>query len=143
MKFKVFDNKTGKEADTYEIALHEEWARSLVYCDMEGFAITEGGDLVLMDECGNVVYCDAERFKVIFEGEAEKGNRTMTNEDAIKNVNDVLLSLRERGAVNIVIPDLIEALQMAVNALTDKNKLTCLECEGCVLFATCDHKKDS
>lgn len=143
MKFKVYDNKTGKEAGTYDIALHEEWARSLVYCDMEGFAITEDGDLVLMDECGNVVYCDADRFKVIFEGEAEKENGTMTNEDAIKNVNDVLLSLRARGAVNIVIPDLIEALQMAVNALADKNKLTCLECEGCGFCDTCDHKKDS
>lgn len=67
----------------------------------------------------------------------------MTNEDAIKNVNDVLLSLHTRGAVNIVIPDLIEALQMAVNALADKNKLTCLECEGCGFCATCNHKKDS
>ncbi len=76
MKFKVYDNKTGKEANVYEIALHEEWARSLVYCDMEGFAITEDGDLVLMDECGNVVYCDADRFEVIFEGEVKKGKLT-------------------------------------------------------------------
>ena len=61
MKFKVFDNKTGKEADTWNIALNEEWAQSLIYCDMEGFAITEDGNLVLMDECGHVVYCDTER----------------------------------------------------------------------------------
>lgn len=67
MKFRVMDNKTGKEADPYEIALHEEWAQGLVYCDMEGFAITEDGDLVLMDECGTCVYCDPERFKVVFE----------------------------------------------------------------------------
>lgn len=41
----------------------------------------------------------------------------MTNEEAIKNVNNFLLSLHTRGCVNIVIPEAIEALQMAVNAL--------------------------
>ena len=69
MKFRVIDKQTSKEADPYEIALHEEWASCLVYCDMEGFAITEDGYLVLMDECGNVVYCDTDRFKVVFEDE--------------------------------------------------------------------------
>lgn len=73
MKFRVIDRKTGKEADPYEIALNEEWAQSLIYCDMEGFAITEDGNLVLMDECGQVVYCDTERFKVVFEDERPHG----------------------------------------------------------------------
>lgn len=73
MKFKVIDNKTGKEADTWNIALNEEWAQSLIYCDMEGFAITEDGNLVLMDECGHVVYCDTDRFKVVFEEERPHG----------------------------------------------------------------------
>ena len=67
MKFRVIDKKTGKEADPYEITRHEEWAYSLVYCNIEGFAITQDGSLVLMDECGNFVYCDADRFKVVFE----------------------------------------------------------------------------
>ena len=69
MRFRVSDNKTGKEADAYEIALHEEWANHLCYCDMEGFAITENGHLMLADECGKSVYCDADRFKVVFEDE--------------------------------------------------------------------------
>ena len=73
MKFRVIDKQTGKEADPYEIALHEEWAQSLVYCDMEGFAITEDGDLMLADECGHVVYCDPERFKVVFEDDQPSG----------------------------------------------------------------------
>ena len=73
MKFRVIDKQTSKEADTYEIALHEEWASCLVYCDMEGFAITEDGSLVLMDECGNFVFCDTERFKVVFEDERPHG----------------------------------------------------------------------
>ena len=72
MKFRVIDNKTGKEADTWNIALHEEWAQSLIYCDMEGFAITEDGNLVLMDECGHSVYCDADRFEVVFDEEPKQ-----------------------------------------------------------------------
>ncbi len=74
MKFRVIDKKTGKEADTWNIALHEEWAQGLVYCDMEGFAITEDGYLMLADECGHVVYCDTERFKVVFEEERPHEN---------------------------------------------------------------------
>lgn len=73
MGFKVIDKRTGKEADPYEIALHEEWANGLVYCDMEGFAITEDGSLVLMDECGHSVYCDTERFKVVYEDKRQHG----------------------------------------------------------------------
>ena len=64
--FTVIDHKTGKEADAYEIALHEEWAKGLCYCDMEGFAILEDGSLILCDECGKFVYCDTERFEVIW-----------------------------------------------------------------------------
>ena len=73
MKFRVIDKKTGKEANPYEIALYEEWAQRVVYCDMEGFAITEDGDLMLADECGNSVYCDPERFKVVFEDDRPHG----------------------------------------------------------------------
>ena len=67
MRFTVIDNKTGKEADVEKIALEEKWAYSLIYCDMEGFAITENGDLVLLDECGHYEFCDSKRFKVILE----------------------------------------------------------------------------
>ena len=69
--FKVFDNNTNKEADPSDIVLHEEWAKNLIYCDMEGFALLEDGTLILLDECGNFVYCSPERFEVRW-GEAEK-----------------------------------------------------------------------
>jgi hypothetical protein len=65
--FIVIDNKTGKEADTYNIALHEDWAKHLCYCDMEGWAIEEDGTLLLVDECGRFAYADRERFKVKWE----------------------------------------------------------------------------
>lgn len=66
--FHVIDKKTGKEADTYDIALHEEWAKGLCYCDMEGFALMEDGTLYLMDECGNCVCADRDRFEVVWDG---------------------------------------------------------------------------
>ena len=69
--FHVVDRKTGKEADCYEIALYEEWAKGLCYCDMEGFAIGEDGTLWLMDECGKMVYADGERFEVIWDDPEE------------------------------------------------------------------------
>lgn len=67
MRFKVIDKKTGKEADVEEIALHEDWAKGLVYCDIEGFAITEDGELILADECGKFAYCPNDRFEVVFK----------------------------------------------------------------------------
>lgn len=73
MTFRVIDKKTGKEADTYKIALKEDWAKHLIYCDMEGFAIEEDGSLVLMDECGNVAYCPDDRFEIVFEKEEPQG----------------------------------------------------------------------
>lgn len=65
--FTVIDNKTGEYPDLWDIALTEEWAKHLMYCDMDGFAITEDGVLVLLDECGGVAYCPEERFTVLFE----------------------------------------------------------------------------
>jgi hypothetical protein len=67
MKFTVIDKKTGKEPDESEIALTEDWAKDLIYCDMEGFAIQQDGTLILMDECGKFVYCPEDRFRVIWE----------------------------------------------------------------------------
>lgn len=65
--FIVIDDNTSKQADISEIALKEDWAKGLMYCDMEGFAINENGQLVLLDECGNFTYCPYDRFTVKFE----------------------------------------------------------------------------
>ena len=66
MKFRVIDNKTGKEADPCKIA-REEWVRNLIRLDIEGFALLESGSLVLLDECGNFEYCPSDRFTVVFD----------------------------------------------------------------------------
>lgn len=62
--FIVIDTNTGKEADIYNIALHEDWAKHLCYCDMDGWAIQDNGSLLLLDECGRYACADRERFKV-------------------------------------------------------------------------------
>ena len=64
LEFTVTDAKTGKAPDLWDIALQEEWAKELMYSDMEGFAIQENGTLVLMDECGNYAYCPQGRFRI-------------------------------------------------------------------------------
>ena len=65
--FTVIDVKTGEYPDLEAIALHEDWAKGLVYCDMEGFAIEEDGSLLLMDECDNSRYCPIGRFEIVWE----------------------------------------------------------------------------
>ena len=65
--FIVIDSQTGNEADTYNIALHEDWAKHLCYCDMDGWAIQDDGSLLLLDECGRYAYADRERFKVVWD----------------------------------------------------------------------------
>ena len=63
--FDVVDTQTGEYPDLQWIAINEDWAKGLIYCDMEGFAIDEDGNLVLMDECGNFAYPPAGRFQVV------------------------------------------------------------------------------
>lgn len=62
--FTVIDTTTGQEADTYNIALHEDWAKHLIHYDISGWAITDDGDLILIDDRGGFAYADPERFKV-------------------------------------------------------------------------------
>lgn len=66
--FHVIDKKTGQEADPWEIALNEAWAKHLCYCDMEGFAILEDGSLILADECGRFEFIQEEdRFEIVWD----------------------------------------------------------------------------
>ena len=62
--FDVVDTTTGKYPDWERIAREEDWAKGLVYCDMDGIAIQEDGSLILLDECGNCVSCPHDRFEI-------------------------------------------------------------------------------
>ena len=63
--FTIIDNKTGKYPDCEEIALKEDWAKHLCYCDVDAFAITEDGSLILLDDCGKCAFCPDGRFTVV------------------------------------------------------------------------------
>lgn len=67
ISFDVIDKTTGKYPDLETIARKEEWAKDLIYCDMDGFCISEDGDLILIDDCGNFAYCPVDRFEVIIK----------------------------------------------------------------------------
>jgi hypothetical protein len=59
----VIDPQTGKYPDVREIAIREKWANSLCYSDIDGFAIDEDGNLILLDECGRYCYPPVGRFE--------------------------------------------------------------------------------
>lgn len=70
--FDVVDTKTGEYPDLERIALTEDWAKHLMYCDMEGFAIEEDGTLLLLDECGRQACCPEGRFEIRRPPEGEE-----------------------------------------------------------------------
>lgn len=73
--FRVWDKKyekwmlaRGEKGRSLKQYLREKWfkAGNLMWCDLEGFALTERGDLLLQDECGGEMYLDGKRFEVCF-----------------------------------------------------------------------------
>lgn len=119
IEFKVIDNNTGKEADIGEIALKEDWAKGLMYCDMEGFAILDDGNLVLLDECGKYEYCPSERFSVKFEDSVVLSREEY---EKLRSLYDC-----EQGSYmtsNIGdLPLTVEGLRKAVDEITRLNKV--------------------
>lgn len=66
MTFTVIDNKTGKEPNIDEV-IKEPWAKGLMECDINCFALTEDGHVILIDDCDNLAYSPDGRFTVITE----------------------------------------------------------------------------
>lgn len=67
--FRVIDKRTGKEPIfDHNHLFKEKWFKqsNLVWCDIEGFMISEDGCLMLADECGNFVYVPYDRFEVVY-----------------------------------------------------------------------------
>jgi len=65
--FRVVHAETGEPVTAEEleaITLQEPWAKGLIYCDMDGFAVQSDGSLILLDECGRHVYPSPELFRV-------------------------------------------------------------------------------
>ena len=63
MEFNVIDTKTGKPAKLDDL-LQEEWlkqAHGVFYIDFDDYYISSGGQIVLMDDCGNTAYPPSDR----------------------------------------------------------------------------------
>lgn len=61
--FFVIDPQTHKEVNAVAISETEPWAKDLT-CNIDGFALTEDGYLVLFDNCGHLAYVPDGRFNV-------------------------------------------------------------------------------
>lgn len=69
IQFKVIDTRTGREPIfDHNHIFKEKWFKQsgLIWCDLEGWAVSEDGVLMLADECGNVAYPPSGRFEVRF-----------------------------------------------------------------------------
>ncbi len=58
--------KNGDIPDIEQIAQNFEWAKSLMWMDMECFLIDENGNVYLSDEMGSFVWADQDMFRVEF-----------------------------------------------------------------------------
>lgn len=69
IQFTVIDKRTGKEPIfDHNHIFKEKWFKqsNLIWCDLEGWVISEDGVLMLADECGNLGYPPSDRFEVRF-----------------------------------------------------------------------------
>ncbi len=70
MIFKVIDIRTGKEPIfDHNHIFKEKWFKEsqLIWCDISGWYIDEDGNLCLADDCDNIAYPPANRFKIEFD----------------------------------------------------------------------------
>lgn len=69
IRFKVIDTTTGREVSSEKI---ENIAKEnkLMDMDIDQFFIGEDGQLILVDECGNIAYCDMQKLGLmpVFKG---------------------------------------------------------------------------
>ena len=63
MTFTVIDKETGREVSEWVI---RKIAKNggLIEFDIDQFAVTEDGSLILLDDCGNCTYCAQDAFQI-------------------------------------------------------------------------------
>ena len=67
IQFKVVNKKTGGEPIfDHNHLFKEKWFKQsgLIWCDIEGWVVSEDGVLMLADECGNVAYAP-DKYKIV------------------------------------------------------------------------------
>lgn len=88
MTFKVIDNKTKKAPNLNKIC-YEKWANHLGKYDIDQFAITEDGYLILIDDCDNLVYCPDGRFTIVETTDENKCDYNRTNMN-VENMKELM-----------------------------------------------------
>ena len=88
MTFTVIDNKTGKKPN-FENICHEKWTRHLLKDDIDQFAVTEDGHLILIDDCDNLVYCPDERYTIVETTDENKCDYNRTNMN-VENMKELM-----------------------------------------------------
>ena len=68
--FTVIDKETGREVSA-EVMQRIAKNGGLMEMDIDEFAITESGSLLLMDDCGNITYCVQDAFEIRLESEEQ------------------------------------------------------------------------
>ena len=63
MTFSVIDKDTGREVSEKVISKIAKNGGFMEF-DVDQFAITEDGNIVLLDECGNFTYCVQDAFEI-------------------------------------------------------------------------------
>lgn len=63
MTFSVIDKDTGREVSEKIISKIAKNG-GLMEFDIDQFAVTEDGSIVLLDECGNFTYCVQDAFEI-------------------------------------------------------------------------------
>lgn len=75
MTFTVIDKETGREVSERVI---RQIAKNggLMEFDIDQFAVTENGSLILLDDCGNCTYCVQDAFEIKIDSmeEAQDGD---------------------------------------------------------------------
>ena len=64
--FKVIDKELQEEVSKLDKIIQIAKASGLIETDIDQFAITEDGHLVLLDECGHFCYVDDSHFELVF-----------------------------------------------------------------------------
>ena len=122
--FTVIDNNTGKQADKAGIALNEEWAGKLMYCDMEGFAILEDGSLILADECGRFEYCPEGRFSVVEKNTMPR----YIDADALYRDTEKRIAEAHEARMAVVDDDFLDLIN---DAYVDEDVVEVVRCKDC------------
>ena len=78
--FRIWDRKYEKWAGVRDVLTNkgrslDEYGKEfgLMSMDMEGFCITDDGEIILRDECGGEAWCDPKRFQLCFPTERVEG----------------------------------------------------------------------